>query len=123
MTVVGFIALALAGGLGAGVRWWVDDRVSFHLGGRWKLGIWLVNITGSFALGMVTALAGRHLLTPVWASIVGTGFLGGYTTFSTAMWDTWTLHRAEGWLMAMLHALTMMAGGVAAASLGFMVVG
>lgn len=43
----------------------------------------LINVSGSFALGLLAALAARNAVSPEWRAAVGVGFLGAYTTFST----------------------------------------
>lgn len=78
---------AAAGGVGAVLRYLVDVGVSRLAGRRFPWGILVVNATGSFALGVVTAGL------PDLAFVVGAGLLGGYTTFSTAMLDALLLWR------------------------------
>jgi CrcB protein len=75
------------GGLASILRFLVDDAISARLGARFPTGTLVVNLTGTAVLGLVTGLAltGDALL------IVGSGLLGGYTTFSTWMLET---HRA-----------------------------
>lgn len=87
MTPVLFIGAALAGGMGAAVRYLADLAVTRLAGRRLPWGIVLVNITGSFVLGGAAGLAPEAYL------LVGAGFLGGYTTFSTAMLDVVELWR------------------------------
>jgi CrcB protein len=72
--VIACVAMTLAGSLGALLRW----RLSRMLAPRGTL---VVNLTGAFAAGVVTGagVSATALL------IIGTGFLGGYTTFSTWM--------------------------------------
>ncbi len=41
-----------------------------------------INVSGSFALGLLAALAARNAVSPEWRAAVGVGFLGAYTTFS-----------------------------------------
>ena len=73
---------AVAGGVGAGLRYIVDVLVMRGRRGGFPLGILLVNVTGSFALGVLTGL-GRDRSTASWSWPLGVGLLGGYTTFST----------------------------------------
>lgn len=74
-----YLVACLAGGLGATLRWVIDTVIHARLQIRFPLGIFIVNVTGSFALGLATAALGssEELL------VIGTGLLGGYTTFST----------------------------------------
>lgn len=112
-----FIATALAGGIGAGLRYAVDVLVAGRRAAGFPVGILLVNITGSFALGVLTGLGAGVAGTEV-AWIVGVGLLGGYTTFSTVSVDSVLLMRddqaARGWL----NAVGTLVLGVAAAATG-----
>ncbi len=87
MTPLLFIFAALAGGAGAALRYLADLGVAKLARRRFPWGILVVNVTGSFALGLVAGLAPAALF------VVGAGLLGGYTTFSTAMFDTVALWR------------------------------
>ena len=85
MSVLEWVGLAVGGALGAGARYLVDDAVTRGRRGAFPLGILLVNVTGSFALGVLVGLGG--LIASVWLTIAGVGVLGGYTTFSTVAVD------------------------------------
>lgn len=112
MTPLIVFVAALAGGLGAALRYLVDVGVSRLTGTRFPWGIFLVNITGSFALGLVTAALPEALF------VVGAGFLGGYTTFSTAMLDVVALWEDGERRGAVFNALGMLALGLLAAFAG-----
>ncbi|WP_334149353.1 fluoride efflux transporter FluC [Microbacterium sp.] len=107
-----FLAAALAGGAGAVLRYLADLGVARLAGRRFPWGVFLVNLTGSFALGLVTAAL------PDQAFVLGAGLLGGYTTFSTAMLDTVALWRDGEGRSAAFNAIGMLASGLAAAGLG-----
>ena len=102
-----FIGAALAGGVGAALRHLVDLGVARVAGRRFPWGILLVNLSGSFALGLITAAL------PDGAFLLGAGLLGGYTTFSTAMLDTVAL-----WRDGEFNAVGMLLLGLLAAGLG-----
>lgn len=107
-----FIGAALAGGLGAVLRYLADLGIARLAGRRFPWGILLVNLTGSFALGVVaTAL-------PDAAFLLGAGLLGGYTTFSTAMLDTVALWRDGERPASAFNAVGMLLLGLLAAGLG-----
>lgn len=113
MTPLLFLGAALAGGLGAALRYLADLAVAGLAGRRFPWGILLVNLTGSFALGLVaTAL-------PDQAFPLGAGLLGGYTTFSTAMLDTVALWRDGERPASAFNAVGMLVLGLVAAGLGF----
>jgi CrcB protein len=107
-----FLGAALAGGLGAVLRYLVDLGVARFAGRRVPWGILLVNLTGSFALGIVTTAL------PDAAFLLGAGLLGGYTTFSTAMLDTVALWRDGERPASAFNAIGMLLLGLLAAGLG-----
>lgn len=115
------LAVALAGGVGAGLRFVVDGLVGRYARARLPLGTVVVNVTGSFLLGLVTGLVARGAWPHDVALVVGTGMLGGYTTFSTASVEAVNLALAEGPRAARdaaLHAGGMLVASVAAAAVG-----
>jgi len=115
------VVMALAGGLGAVVRFVVDTSVARRTHRRAPLGTMVVNISGSFLLGLITALALSHAGPHDLTVVAGTGFLGGYTTFSAASVETVNLARTGGWragLRAARHAVVMLVAALAAAALG-----
>ncbi len=77
--------VAAAGGAGAVVRYLVDLAVTTNIGGDAPWGTWVVNVTGSFLAGVVAGLVIREMVTLELSAVVAGGFLGAYTTFSTAM--------------------------------------
>ncbi|MDN3444250.1 CrcB family protein [Microbacterium sp. APC 3901] len=112
MTPLLFIGAALAGGVGAALRYLVDLGIAKVAGRRFPWGIFAVNLTGSFALGVVTAAL------PDQAFLLGAGLLGGYTTFSTAMLDTVALWRDGERRASAFNAVGMLLLGLLAAGLG-----
>lgn len=114
------LLVALAGGLGAVSRFVVDYQVGRRAsGGRLPLGTALINISGSFLLGLVAGWWAFHTGDPGLKQVVGTGFLGGYTTFSTACVEAVRLSRAERWGSLLFHVVGMLVLSVAAAAAGF----
>ncbi|MCT2249943.1 fluoride efflux transporter CrcB [Kocuria rhizophila] len=89
--MIAALAVAVGGGLGAALRFVVDRFVTSHRRGSLPLGTVLVNVVGSFGLGVVSGLG--ILLGPEWILALGTGLFGGFTTFSTAMLDAVRLAR------------------------------
>ncbi|MET2011390.1 CrcB family protein [Microbacterium chocolatum] len=85
---LGLVLLAaLAGGLGAGARYALDRLITTRLRTVFPVGILVINVSGSFLLGLLTglgtAIVPSHLLL-----VLGIGLLGGYTTFSTVAVET-----------------------------------
>ena len=90
--------------------------------GRLPLGILVVNVTGSFALGVLTGL-GVGLVGSDLAWVLGVGLLGGYTTFSTVSAESVLLMRAGETRRGWMNALVTVGLGVAAAAAGLFVGG
>lgn len=123
MTEQGLLVLvtALAGGIGAMLRFVVDGAIMARharrtRGSSYPWGVLVVNLTGSFAIGVLAgALAPNHPL----ATVLGVGLLGGYTTFSTASYDTVRLIQRGRLLAGFLNGVGQLAAAVLAAMLGF----
>ena len=117
MNVWVLVAVALAGGVGAGLRYIVDALVVGGTPRRLPLGILVVNITGSFALGVLTGMGAGMVGTDI-ARILGVGLLGGYTTFSTVSLESVLLARNGEARLGWTNALATLVLGVAAAAAG-----
>lgn len=109
-------AVALAGGVGAVVRFLVDGAVRGLVGERLPWGTMLINATGSLLLGFVTGAVTTPL--PAWAVVVGSGLLGGYTTFSTASLETVRLLQQRRFGASLTTAVGQPAVAVVLAALG-----
>lgn len=118
MTSLLFIALAVAGGLGAALRLLVDGLIRNRFTVAYPLGTTVINISGALLLGIITGAALGHLLAPEWQLILGTGLMGGYTTFSTASLETVRLIQGRRYVAAFANGFGMLIVSVAAAALG-----
>jgi len=105
----------LAGGLGAGTRFLLDGWLSHWVRGS---GTFVINVTGAFVLGLLAGWQPAHDGSPLVLLVLGTGFLGGYTTFSAAMLESARIARGGRWVVSIAHAAAMLAMAVAAAALG-----
>lgn len=90
-------AIAIGGGLGAISRYTVSQGVGNWLEGSFY-GTMAVNVVGSFALGLITGRAARDetMANSALLHFMTTGFMGGFTTFSTFSKDVVTIAREEG---------------------------
>lgn len=113
-----FLATCVAGGVGAALRFVVDDGLRAVARTRFPLGTAVINVSGSFVLGIVAGLALGRLLPPEWATVLGIGLLGGYTTFSTTSVETVRLVMARQHRLAAANAVGVLVAGVLAALLG-----
>ena len=115
MSAPTWIAFWFAAALGAVLRYVVDAAIIDRTEGFFPWGTFVINVTGSFALGVVTGLGLYHGLTTAPRLVVGTGFCGAYTTFSTFTFETVRLAEEGASASAVRNALgTLVLGGVAA---------
>ncbi|MBT1001134.1 fluoride efflux transporter CrcB [Paenarthrobacter sp. DKR-5] len=112
------ILIGLAGGFGAGTRFIVDGLVRGRLRSALPAGTILINLTGSFLLGLVAGAVIVHAAPAELQAVAGTGFLGGYTTFSTASFETVRLVQSGRTGLALLNGVGSLVGAVAAAAAG-----
>lgn len=117
MTPVLFLLTALAGGAGAAGRLYVDGAVRERWGTFLPYGTLAINVAGSFGLGLLAGLA-RHLIPADVLFVLGTGAMGGFTTFSTASVQTVRLVTGRRLAAAAATALGMMGAALLAAWLG-----
>ena len=113
--------LALGGGAGAALRYVLDVAVSSRWRRPFPLATFLINVSGSLALGLLVGWFYAGAAKPGWSlavSVIGAGLLGGYTTFSTASYDTLRLGREGRVVMALAYAAGTMAATIAAAASG-----
>jgi CrcB protein len=112
------LLLGLAGGLGAGTRFVVDGLVRSKLRTALPVGTIAINVTGSFLLGLVAGAVIVHAAPVELQAIAGTGFLGGYTTFSTASFETVRLIQSRRTGLALLNGIGTAIAAVGAAAAG-----
>ena len=110
--------VALAGGVGAVARFVLDGLVRSRVASWFPVGTVVVNVTGSFVLGLVTGLALAHVVPDELRLVVGTGFCGGYTTFSTASFETVRLVEQRRVGAALLNGVGTLVVTVCVAGLG-----
>ena len=83
------LVVGVGGFLGAIARYLVVVSISSRYGNQFPWAIFLINISGSFILGLVgTLIVNQVLINPNWRLGVAIGFVGAYTTFSTLEYDS-----------------------------------
>jgi len=110
------VAIAAAGG--AVARYTLDFHLTARSASQLPWGTFVVNVSGSLALGMVAGWVLFHDAPMAWRIVLGTGFLGAYTTFSTWMMESLVLLQRGQRQAAVLNLAGSWAAGTAAAALG-----
>ncbi|WP_333893244.1 fluoride efflux transporter CrcB [Mycolicibacterium gadium] len=108
----------LAGASGAVTRFLLDAWTKQRWQSSFPLGTVVINITGSLFLGVLAGMVLFHDQSSSWQTVLGTGFCGGYTTFSTASFETVRLIQQRRRGLALLNALVSLVLSVAACALG-----
>jgi CrcB protein len=91
------LLIALGGALGSLARYWVSEALALALGPAFPYGTLLVNVTGSFVIGLAaggTIGDSRLIASPVVRNFVMVGLCGGYTTFSAFSLQTVSMLQA-----------------------------
>ena len=113
------LLLALAGGLGAVGRFVLDGLIAAARAWRYPAGTTTINLSGSLVLGLLTGLVAGHVLNANTSLVLGTGFLGGFTTFSTAVFEVVRLAEQRRWGAVLMHGLGQLVGATALAASGY----
>lgn len=116
------LAVMAAGALGALGRFVVDGAIKGRRARTFPAATLIINISGSLVMGVIAGLVMYHAVPADVKTIVGTGFCGGYTTFSTASFETVRLAEQRRSLLAMTNAVGSMIGCAAACAVGLVLV-
>lgn len=110
----------LGGGAGALLRYGTTAWCLRFFGGSFPVGTLLANLAGCFLIGVAMALAERStLMTPTLRLFFVTGFLGGFTTFSSFAWESAHAFRAASFGALALNMLLSNVGGLGLVAAGF----
>ncbi|WP_326653432.1 MULTISPECIES: fluoride efflux transporter CrcB [unclassified Streptomyces] len=110
------LAVGAAAAAGAVARYVLGQYVQYRSPGAFPRGTWLINVSGSFVLGLLVGLGARHALPEQVVTIAGVGFCGAYTTFSTFSYELVLLCEKGQVGKALLYAASSLAVGLAAAA-------
>ena|SRR5579862_3143403 len=119
-TLIPYLLVGVGGFIGANARFVVARLVGAWVDTRFPLGTFLINVSGSFLLGVLGAVVAKHLV-PSAESMrlaLGVGFLGAYTTFSTFEFETHALLEDGSWLTAAANVAASLFVGLLAVRLG-----
>jgi fluoride exporter len=110
-----YIMVMVGGAVGSLTRYVTGSAATSRFGGRFPLGTFVINVSGSFLIGvLMTLLTERFQPHPNWRLLLVVGFLGGYTTFSSFEYESFrAVHDGGGWM-----GLGNLVGSVALGYLG-----
>ena len=111
------LPVLLGGALGALCRFHGNAAIMAEMGGHFPLGILCINMAGSFIMGLLMgtlARMGQNCPAAPWLNaFLGTGFLGGFTTFSTFADDMFLMAKGNNWLPLVAYvAVSLVVGFV-----------
>jgi CrcB protein len=118
MTLGLFLVVAAGGIVGAPARFLLDQAVTRRAGSGLPWGTLVINLSGSLLLGFLTGLTLAGHLSPAAKALLGTGFCGAYTTYSTFTFETVRLLENGRYLGAAGNVLVSVLAGLGAAAAG-----
>ncbi len=114
-----YLLVMLGGAVGSLARYAAGTEIMRRFKGTFPLGTLAVNVSGCFLIGLImTLLTERFNLHPNWRMLLVVGFLGGYTTFSSFEYETYTAIRDGGHWIGLLNILGSVGLGYIALWLG-----
>lgn len=114
-----YLLVFAGGGAGCVVRYVASTAIMQRFGGLFPLGTFIINVSGSFLIGiLMTLLTQRLELSPNWRFLLVIGFLGGYTTFSSFEYETVQAVRQGAPGIGLLNVVASVAAGYVAVWLG-----
>ena len=114
-----YLLILLGGGAGSLARYLAGTAIAGRAGARLPIaGTMVVNVTGCFLIGLIMTLLTERQPHPYWRFLLVVGFLGGYTTFSSFEWETWSAVREGGFWIGLANIVGSVALGYAAVWLG-----
>lgn len=113
------VAISIGAVLGANARYLLGGWVADRLGAGFPFGTLLINLSGSFLLGLILAMISDRAVAPTWVRAgLAVGLIGSYTTFSTFSAETLGLITSGNLLSAGLNMVASVGGTLIAVYLG-----
>ena len=118
--MVTILLVGILGGLGAVSRYLLDRNIQGHTDSFFPFGTFAVNMLGATALGVIDGLGAIKSLPGVYVAVLCVGFVGGFTTFSTLMYESFSLLTTRGQrTFGVLNLLATVVLGIALYSIAF----
>jgi len=121
MRGIDILLVGLGGGVGSLLRWQIGGLIDRHFRTPFKTGTFFINVSGAFVIAFISAslaLGWEQRYGDAISSLVLTGVLGGYTTFSTMQLDAVQLADARRYSLAVVYLATSVGAGILAAAAG-----
>src|SRR5690349_4340338 len=118
MNIYKILIVALGGSLGSVARYVGTRTIDNHFNSHFPFGTFSVNIIGSFIIGIAYAAIARRTGADNWALFLGTGFCGGFTTFSAFAFENITLLNQRMTGMSLIYIVSSVALGLLAVAAG-----
>jgi CrcB protein len=113
-----YLLVLIGWGLGALARYIAATFITQRYGALFPWGTFAINVTGSFAIGLLMTIFTERVTHPYWRLLLVVGFLGGYTTFSSFEYETLQAVRSGARWIGLLNVVCSVAFGYAAVWLG-----
>lgn len=113
--------VGLGGAIGSSLRYLIGNLIALRHPSKFHWGTLLINLTGSFILGIIYGLPLVGNTGNLITKFVGVGILGAYTTFSTFGYETIRLIESKQLRLAALYVISSVVGGTSLAYLGIQI--
>lgn len=123
LSLIQLVLIGLAGAAGALTRYLLGRFVAERVSSQLPVGTFIINISGAFLIGLIAGLVGHKVISTAMQLVLATGFLGGYTTFSTMHWEGVQLIRGGSTSRGLFYLGGTFLLGVPLAALGMVLGG
>lgn len=121
MKPIDIMWVCVGGGIGSLLRWWIGQLIDARMPSAFKYSTLFINITGAFVIAYLSAalaIGWQQRYGDMMSSLMLTGVLGGYTTFSTMQLDAVKMVEGRRAGLALLYLAVSVVGGLIAAAAG-----
>jgi protein CrcB len=112
------LLIGLGGFVGANLRYWLGGWIAQKIGVLFPIETMLINLSGSFLLGLFMTLALHYTWSPEWRQVVAIGFIGSFTTYSTYEYESLRLLQEGAWVKAGLNLFGSLVLGLISCDFG-----